>query len=151
MEEIVMTGKYKIAKIIDEYKVVVNAGSNDSIKDGDFLEVYQPGQEVIDPDTGESLGALDFIKAKLRVVNVFPKMCVCENRETERTSIISSIAQSFSYEEKLPLNVQTTDISGAYEGMDKKIKVGGLSPKSRLIQQIIHLIYLVFTHLANHQ
>lgn len=124
-----MTRKYKIAKIIDEFKVVVNAGSNDFIKDGDFLEVYQPGQEVIDPDTGESLGALDFIKAKLRVVNVFPKMCVCENRDTERTSIISNIAQSFIYQEKLPLNVQTTDISGGYEEVDKKIKVGDLVRK----------------------
>ena len=72
-----MTRKYKIAKIIDEYQVVVNAGSNDLIHDDDCLEVYQPGQEVTDPDTGESLGTLDFVKAKLRVVNVFPKMCVC--------------------------------------------------------------------------
>ena len=46
-----MTRKYKIAKIIDEYQVVVNAGSNDLIHDDDCLEVYQPGQEVTDPDT----------------------------------------------------------------------------------------------------
>ena len=118
-----MTGK--IVKIIDEYKVVVNLGSG-SVDDGQFLEVYQPGQEVTDPDTGESLGTLDFIKAKLRVIAVFPKMCVCENRETRQKSMIMSIAQSLSYEEKLPLNVQTTDISGGYEGADKKIKVGDL-------------------------
>lgn len=124
-----MTRKYKIAKIIDEYRVVVNAGSNDFIKDGDFLEVYQPGQEVIDPDTGESLGALDFIKAKLRVVDVFPKMCVCENRDTQQKSLFSNISQSFFYEETIPLNVQTTDISGGYEEVDKKIKVGDLVRK----------------------
>ncbi|MFR3181725.1 hypothetical protein [Dysosmobacter welbionis] len=129
MEEIVMTRKYKIAKIIDEYQVVVNAGSNDLIHDDDCLEVYQPGQEVTDPDTGESLGTLDFVKAKLRVVNVFPKMCVCENRETEQKSFFSNISQGLFFEETLPMNVQTTDISGGYEGIDKKIKVGDLVRK----------------------
>ena len=124
-----MTRKYKIAKIIDEYQVVVNAGSNDIIHDDDCLEVYQPGQEVTDPDTGESLGTLDFVKAKLRVVNVFPKMCVCENRETEQKSFFSNISQGLFFEETLPMNVQTTDISGGYEGIDKKIKVGDLVRK----------------------
>ena len=123
-----MSGNYKIVKIIDEYAVVVNAGSNSFIKENDTLEVYQPGQEVTDPETGESLGTLDFVKAKLRVTDVFPKMCVCENRERERKSFIT-IAQNFTYEEKLPLNVQTTDISGGYEGIDKKIKVGDLVRK----------------------
>ena len=124
-----MTRKYKIAKIIDEYQVVVNAGSNDLIHDDDCLEVYQPGQEVTDPDTGESLGTLDFVKAKLRVVNVFPKMCVCENRETEQKSFFSNISPGLFFEETLPMNVQTTDISGGYEGIDKKIKVGDLVRK----------------------
>lgn len=124
-----MTSNYKIAKIISEYKVVVNAGSNNSIKENDVLEVYQPGQEVTDPETGESLGTLDFVKAKLRVVDVFPKMCVCENRETQQKSLFSNISQSFFYEETIPLNVQTTDISGGYEGIDKKIKVGDLVRK----------------------
>ena len=124
-----MTSSYKIVKIISEYKVVVNAGSNSYINEDDTLEVYQPGQEVTDPDTGESLGTLDFVKAKLRVVDVFPKMCVCENRDREKKSIIS-LAQSLTYEEKLPLNVQTTDISGGYEGIDKKIKVGDLVRKT---------------------
>ena len=124
-----MTRKYKIAKIIDEYQVVVNAGSNDLIHDDDCLEVFQPGQEVTDPDTGESLGTLDFVKAKLRVVNVFPKMCVCENRETEQKSFFSNISQGLFFEETLPMNVQTTDISGGYEGIDKKIKVGDLVRK----------------------
>lgn len=123
-----MTSNFRIVKIIDEYAVVVNAGSNSFIQENDTLEVYQPGQEVTDPESGESLGTLDFVKAKLRVTDVFPKMCVCENREREKKSIIS-IAQSFTYEEKLPLNVQTTDISGGYEGIDRKIKVGDLVRK----------------------
>ena len=115
----------KIVKIIDEYRVVVNLGSG-SVHEDQILEVYQPGQEVTDPETGESLGTLDFVKAKLRVVDVFPKLCVCENRETRQKSMLINIAQNLTYEEKLPLNVQTTDISGGYEDVSKKIKVGDL-------------------------
>lgn len=124
-----MTSSYKIAKIISEYKVVVNAGSNNSIKENDILEVYQPGQEVTDPETGESLGTLDFVKSKLRVVDVFPKMCVCENRDKQKTTLIDIVQNFPSYQETLPLNVQTTDISGGYEDIDKKIKVGDLVRK----------------------
>lgn len=118
----------RIVKIIDEYKVVVNLGST-SVSEGDILEVYQPGQEVTDPETGESLGTLDFVKAKLRVIDVFPKMCVCENRDTHQTSLIVNLSKALTYEEKLPLNVQTTDISGGYEGLSRKIKVGDLVRK----------------------
>lgn len=124
-----MTSNFKIVKIISEYKVVVNAGSMNFIREDDTLEVYQPGQEVTDPETGESLGTLDFIKAKLRVVDVFPKMCVCENRDRKEKSILANLTLNLTYEEKLPLNVQTTDISGGYEGVNKKIKVGDLVRK----------------------
>lgn len=118
---------YKIVKIIDEYKVVVNAGGNDFIREGTIFEVYEPGAEVIDPDTKESLGTLDFIKAKLRVVDVFPKMCVCENRETKKVSkFLITALDAMTYEQNVPLNVQTTDISGGYEGVSPKIKVGDL-------------------------
>lgn len=118
---------YKIVKIIDEYKVVVNAGGNNFIQEGTILEVYEPGAEVIDPDTKESLGTLDFIKAKLRVVDVFPKMCVCENRETKKVSkFLITALDAMTYEENVPLNVQATDISGGYEGVSPKIKVGDL-------------------------
>ena len=125
-----MTSSFRIVKIIDEYRVVVNAGSNYSVREDDIFEVYQPGQEITDPETGESLGMLDYVKAKLRVVDVFPKMCVCENRDTKQKSLLMPLSQNWTYEEKMPLKVLTTDIYGGYEGIDKKIKVGDLVRES---------------------
>ena len=125
-----MTSSFRIVKIIHEYRVVVNAGSNYSVREDDIFEVYQPGQEITDPETGESLGMLDYVKAKLRVVDVFPKMCVCENRDTKQKSLLMPLSQNWTYEEKMPLKVLTTDISGGYEGIDKKIKVGDLVRES---------------------
>lgn len=121
-----MSSPYKIVKIINEYRVVVNAGSNESIHDGDILEVYVPGTEVTDPDTGESLGTLDYVKAKLRVIDVFPRMCVCENRDYQPVFSLADAFSALSSKDSLPLNVDSRDISGGYEGINKKIKVGDL-------------------------
>lgn len=44
-------------------------------------------------------------------------------------AFFSNISQGLFFEETLPMNVQTTDISGGYEGIDKKIKVGDLVRK----------------------
>ena len=125
-----MTNKiFKIVKIINEYKVVVNAGSRDSIQEGDTFAVFKTGQEVIDPETNESLGTLDFIKAKLRAVDVFPKMCICENRDGELDETLQAIMTP-PFTKRLPLNVDSKDISGGFESVDKKIKVGDLVRKT---------------------
>lgn len=127
MEEKMMNEKaktLKIVKIIDEYKVVVNAGINDVIENS-TLEVYEPGVEVFDPDTNESLGTLDYIKAKLKVVDVLPKMCICENRDGEKLKSLDSLI-NLTYMQKVPLNIDSKDISGGFEEISKKIKVGDL-------------------------
>lgn len=116
---------FKVVKIISQYKVVINAGSDRYIQEGQEMEVFEPGQEVADPDTGEILGTLDYVKAKLRVVDVFPKMCICENRDGTTTKTISDLV-SQSWIEKIPLNVDPKDISGGFESVSKKIRVGDL-------------------------
>lgn len=116
---------FKIIKIINEYKVVVNAGANNDIKEDDILEVYAPGQEITDPETKEFLGTLDYIKAKLRVVDVFPKMCVCVNRETRLSEPFKELS-NLTITQRVSLNVDSREISGGYENVDKKIHLGDL-------------------------
>ena len=120
-----MERTWKIIKIIDSYRVVVNAGSNDQINEGQALDVYVPGQEVTDPETGENLGALDFIKAKLCAVDVFPKMTICENRVSERGI---GLAQALSpwFDGPMPLDVNAKEISGGFEGLSREIRLGDL-------------------------
>jgi len=126
MEVFFMEKTIKIVKIIDEYRVVINAGSNDLIYDGQNLEVFVRGTPIIDPDTHDDLGTLDFIKAKLRVVNVFPRMSVCENRETVSTGLLRAATFIFPTQENFPLNIDSKEISGGFEGIDKKIHIGDL-------------------------
>ena len=115
----------KVVKIINEYQVVINAGSNDLIRDGQYLEIFVKGTPITDPETGDSLGTLDYVKAKLRVINVLPMMSVCENRETETVGLLSGLT-ALQKIEVLPLNIDSKEISGGYEGIDKKIHVGDL-------------------------
>lgn len=116
------TKDFKVAKIVDEYSVVINAGKNFNILPGDVFEIYSPGPEIRDPDTSESLGHLDFVKAKISAKDVFPKMTVCQN-EYYMSSIVAGFAAAM-VGKPAELNVAAEDISGGFDGFDSKIRVG---------------------------
>lgn len=115
----------KLIKIMNDFEVVVNVGSELYIKKDQELEVFIPGDEIKDPDTGKSLGTLDTIKAYLNVKHVFPKMCICINAETTTTNPFASFAETLSTQKVKRLNVDSTEISGANEG-SLKIRIGDL-------------------------
>ena len=129
---------FKIVKIISEFRVVVNAGKGD-VKEGSVLEVFEEGSEVKDPDTGDSLGTLDYIKAKLLVEDVFPQMCVCRNYYTRKVpsgiaaslASIGAISDSFTTKEEIKeLHVDAKEISGGFEDFDRDIHIGDKVRKS---------------------
>ena len=69
-----MNEVFKIVRIVNDRNIVINAGNDQGLKEGDILEVFVPGEEIIDIDTGELLGTLDIIKAKLEIKNLYEKM-----------------------------------------------------------------------------
>jgi hypothetical protein len=63
---VVRVSKYgKILRIFDEFSILVNLGAADGIKRGDRFAVIEEGEEIIDPDTKESLGKLEIIKVEM--------------------------------------------------------------------------------------
>ena len=124
-----MRRTFKVIKIINEYNIVINAGSEQGLSRHDQLEIFVPGEEVLDPDTNESLGTLDFIKAYISVKDLFPKMAICENSETRSNNLLSFM-DNFTVEETDRLNVETTEISGGLSG-SRKIQIGDLVRKSK--------------------
>lgn len=124
---------YRVIKIIDEYNIVINAGYNKAIKEGDKLEIFIKGEPIEDPETHEKLGTLDTIKAKLIVKQVFPRFCICGNSETTGTySALTSfaIAVNNTNIEPKKLNINPKEITGGFRGEDKTIKIGDLIRKS---------------------
>jgi len=67
----------KVARILDEYSVIINRGSADGVADGMRFVVFTEVDEVADPDTGDSLGKWELIKGRLSAAHVQERMTVC--------------------------------------------------------------------------
>jgi len=50
-------------------KIIINGGAEDGLKAGDRFNVYRAGEELIDPDSGESLGSEETMVGELEVVD----------------------------------------------------------------------------------
>ncbi|WP_346877146.1 hypothetical protein [Clostridium sp. UBA5712] len=67
---------FKVVRIISPTEIVINAGSNEGILDYQRFLVYSlDGEEIIDPDTGKSLGNLEIVKGTGIATFVHEKMC----------------------------------------------------------------------------
>ncbi|WP_053057911.1 hypothetical protein [Rubrobacter aplysinae] len=72
-----MTVEGKIAKVLGNNEVVVNRGREHGVRHGMVFEIFSPGgDEVWDPDTGETLGTVEDVKAKAEVSEVKDKLSV---------------------------------------------------------------------------
>lgn len=80
---------FKIAKVLDSYKVVMNAGSDQKISKGQKYLIYKvSNEEIIDPDTNKSLGFLEIVKGTGVVTHVQDNMATLESCERENSSKI---------------------------------------------------------------
>ncbi len=77
----------KVAKILDEYSIVINVGRNHGVVDGMVFAVFvQSDEEVKDPDSGEALGKLENIKEHVFVAHVQDKFSTCVAGEKDASS-----------------------------------------------------------------
>ena len=65
----------KVAAIIDDATLVLNIGLDKGVREGMTFLVYDEHAEIVDPDTGEGLGAWEMVKARLLVTHVQERMC----------------------------------------------------------------------------
>lgn len=67
----------KVAKILGNNEVVINRGRGDGVRQGMLFEIFAPeGEEVWDPDTGETLGTVEDVKARAEVTEVKDRLSV---------------------------------------------------------------------------
>lgn len=82
----------KVVKIIDHYNFVIDVGyTTGSIKIGDKYIVYLEGEEIIDPDTKDSLGALELPKARCQVTHIQEKISIIKSLDAKPKGARSSI------------------------------------------------------------
>ncbi len=67
----------KVAKILGKGEIVLNRGRSHGVRQGMLFEIFAPeGEDVWDPDTGETLGTVEDVKAKAEVTEVKEKLAV---------------------------------------------------------------------------
>lgn len=76
-----------VVKVLDGYKVAINRGSLQKISTGQrFLIYILSKEEIIDPNSGKSLGYLEIVKGRGKVTHVQEKMSIIESYEKEAFS-----------------------------------------------------------------
>ena len=74
----------KVAKILDEYSIVINVGKNNGVTRNMVFAVFtQSEDEIKDPDNNEVLGKLENIKDYITVAHVQDKFSTCIAMETK--------------------------------------------------------------------
>ena len=74
----------KVAAIVDPYEMVMNRGEEHGSEVGQRYRVIRLGEEIKDPDTGESLGPLERFQGIVEVLHVEAKKSSLRSVEYER-------------------------------------------------------------------
>ena len=118
----------KVAAVMDDTTLVLNAGSHMGVKEGMLFDVVAEHQEITDPDTGESLGRWEVAKARVVVTHVQERMSTVRaplvvEAETSGTLSTLMVRHSFGlYGEREgnrnPLDVRTGGMATGSEGRE---------------------------------
>lgn len=61
----------KVAEVVSDREVILNKGSNDGLKEGDYFKILDPNMMgIVDPDTNEPLGGFNVIKIVVVAIQV---------------------------------------------------------------------------------
>jgi hypothetical protein len=94
-EAIKFTQTATVAKVIDEYTVIINKGSTDGVRDGARFLIYGLGDEILDPETNESLGNLELVRGIGSAIHVQEKMATIKSAKTKSpTPTIKTVKRS---------------------------------------------------------
>lgn len=81
-----------IVKVINDFQIVIDKGKEDRIRQGQRVLLYNLSEdEIIDPNTGESLGYLEIVKGTGRVIDIQEKMSIIESEKVIKPDFYSSI------------------------------------------------------------
>lgn len=115
----------KVIRIVDEFTLIINAGSL-SLSVGDKVQVYESGEPIVDLD-GTALDEYIYVKDELEVVQVEERYSVCKKNKTVSKRIFSPFALSPLLEqtttENVPMNIEESELK-PLPSIDETIHVG---------------------------
>ncbi len=83
----------RVVKLLGEGQLLINIGHEAGIKTGDQFVIFELGDEILDPDTGESLGALERVKATLVVFHAQARLSQLSvaTEQTPESRVLSAV------------------------------------------------------------
>lgn len=127
-----MTQKqFHIVKIINDSEFIINAGYDDTVVGEKFNIIGYANEEIIDPITKESLGSIETSKGTITVTRVFEKMSIASAGVNYINPFVSRAVKvplnplfDSLKQERVRLNVDLTQVSGASNYTDDPIQIG---------------------------
>jgi hypothetical protein len=117
--------KGKIIKIINSYTVLVNVGYFQGVKKDMKFIIYSEGEEIIDPDTKESLGKIENVKARVAPLHIQENFSIMETYEKEFGGLRNLIYDPEYAKKQKPLPLPK-DMDNLNISTDKYVKIGDL-------------------------
>ena len=113
----------KVAAVVDDTTLVLNVGRDDGVREGMLFASVAENQEVVDPETGRSLGNWESVKARVITTHVQEKMCTVRSpladEGAQATGTLSAMMVRHSFglygstkESRQSLSVRADDMSG---------------------------------------
>ncbi len=114
----------KVAAIIDDTTLVLNVGTDQGVQEGMAFAIFALHGEIEDPDSGQSLGRWEAVKA--RVVATHVQECLCtvrapvigeapvvgDTRPLSAMMVEHSVARAPGQEQWQRMEVRGTDVRG---------------------------------------
>ncbi|HEV8713808.1 MAG TPA: hypothetical protein VGX03_13400 [Candidatus Binatia bacterium] len=66
----------RVAAVLSDREVVLNKGENDGVTPGMRFAIIGDGPEIMDPETGRSLGSVEIAKTIVKIVRVEPNYSI---------------------------------------------------------------------------
>ncbi|MFH1008608.1 MAG: hypothetical protein V1800_14100 [Candidatus Latescibacterota bacterium] len=110
----------KIAKIVDETTFLLNKGAQDGVRNGMRFVVFDEGDEVSDPESGESLGVWEIVKGTLIVVNTQERLSMAQTPEKTKAAqsqtlsalMVEASRSGSGDQQREPLSINRSEMSG---------------------------------------
>ncbi|EFF36465.1 hypothetical protein EfmE980_2555 [Enterococcus faecium E980] len=127
----------KVIAIPDKTRIIINVGYQSNLEEygypyatvdvDDKIIIFEKGKDIIDPDTNESLGSYDPIKAILSITEVKEKFSIAQMKKNDSLSFAQLISPMTKNKEpiydELPVNEE--DISNIVI-QSPEIRIGDL-------------------------
>lgn len=81
----------RVAMILSEYQLVISVGEEHGVNRGDAFVIYEEGDQVVDPSTGDVLGRIELVKATVQAVHVQEKLCLVESPRKARIETVPDV------------------------------------------------------------